>query len=45
MEKTTNKIEYVSPSIMAIEIMLEGSILIGSGGTAGGNAGGEDGWD
>lgn len=45
MEKTTNKIEYVSPSIKAIEIMFEGSILIGSGGTAGGDAGGEDGWD
>lgn len=45
MEKTTNKIEYVRPSIKAIEIMLEGSILIGSGGTAGGDAGGEDGWD
>lgn len=45
MEKTTNKIEYVSPSLEAIEIMLEGSILIGSGGTAGGDAGGEDGWD
>ena len=45
MDKITDKVEYVSPSIKAIEIMLEGSILIGSGGTAGGDAGGEDGWD
>ena len=44
MEKTAVKIEYIGPSIEAIEIMLEGSILIGSG-TAGGDAGGEDGWD
>jgi hypothetical protein len=46
MKKTINNTQYVSPSIEAVEIMLEGSILIGSdGGTAGGDAGGEDGWD
>lgn len=40
-----NNTEYVSPSMKIVELELEGSILIGSGGTAGGNAGGEDGWD
>lgn len=40
-----NNIEYVSPSIKSIELAIEGSIMIGSGGTAGGDAGGEDGWD
>lgn len=43
MEK--NNKEYIAPSIQTIEIALEGSIMIGSGGTAGGDAGGEDGWD
>ena len=37
--------EYVSPSMKTVEFELEGSILIGSGGTSGGDAGGEDGWD
>lgn len=45
MEKITDNTEYICPSMATIEIVLEGSILIGSGGTAGGDAGGEDGWD
>ena len=45
MKKTINNTQYVSPSIEALEIILEGSILTGSGGNAGGDAGGEDGWD
>ena len=45
MDKITDKIEYVIPSMKTVEFELEGSILIGSGGTAGGDAGGEDGWD
>lgn len=45
MDKITDKVEYVSPSMKTVEFELEGSILIGSGGTAGGDAGGEDGWD
>lgn len=40
-----NNTEYDSPAMEILEIMLEGSILIDSGGTAGGDAGGEDGWD
>ena len=40
-----NNTEYVSPSMKTVELELEGSILIGSGGTACGDAGGEDGWD
>ena len=32
MDKTTNKIEYVSPSMKTVEFEFEGSILIGSGG-------------
>ena len=43
MDKIKDKVEYVSPS--TVELELEGSILISSGGTAGGDAGGEDGWD
>ena len=47
MDKITDKVEYVSPSMKTVELMLEGSILVDSpgGGTAGGDAGGEDGWD
>ena len=46
MEKKINSSDYVSPSIEAVELIIEGSILVNSpGGTAGGDAGGEDGWD
>lgn len=45
MDKITDKVEYVSPSMKTVELAIEGSIMIGSGGTAGGDAGGEDGWD
>lgn len=45
MEKKIKNSEYTSPAMYIAEIMLEGSILIGSGGTAGGDAGGEGGWD
>ncbi len=47
MEKKINY-DYTSPSIETVELMLEGSILVnspGEGGTAGGDAGGENGWD
>jgi hypothetical protein len=43
MKKTIEKIQYESPSIETVELVLEGSILEGSG-DAGGDAGGEDGW-
>ena len=43
-EKLTDII-YEPPSLKCVELSLEGSILIESGGTAGGDAGGEDGWD
>lgn len=47
MEKKIKNTDYTSPSMETIELMLEGSILVDSqgGGTAGGDAGGEDGWD
>lgn len=47
MEKKIKNTDYTSPSMETVELMLEGSILVDSqgGGTAGGNAGGEDGWD
>lgn len=47
MEKKVKNTNYVSPSVEAVELVLEGSILVDSqgGGTAGGDAGGEDGWD
>ncbi len=46
MEKYIRNIDYVSPSVEAVELVLEGCILVNSpGGTAGGDAGGEDGWD
>ena len=45
MKNIRNK-DYVSPSVEAVELILEGNILVNSpGGTAGGDAGGEDGWD
>lgn len=37
--------EYQTPCVEAVEMSLEGSILVESGGTAGGDAGGESGWD
>lgn len=46
MEKKIKNADYVNPSVEAVELVLEGSILVNSpGGTAGGDAGGEDGWD
>ena len=47
MEKKIKNTDYTSPSMETVELMLEGSILVDSpgGGTAGGDAGGEDGWD
>lgn len=47
MEKKIKNTDYTSPSMETFELMLEGSILVDSqgGGTAGGDAGGEDGWD
>lgn len=46
MEKYIRNTDYVSPSVEAVELVLEGSILVNSpGGTASGDAGGEDGWD
>lgn len=46
MENKIRNTDYVSPSVEAVELVPEGSILVNSpGGTAGGDAGGEDGWD
>ena len=47
MEKYIRNTDYVSPSVEAVELVLEGSILLvnSPGGTASGDAGGEDGWD
>ena len=45
MKETLTSIIYETPSLRIVEMSLEGSILIGSGGTAGGDAGGENGWD
>ena len=47
MEKKIKNTDYTSPSMETVELILEGSILADSqgGGTAGGDAGGEDGWD
>ena len=46
MEKNVRNTDYVSPFVEVVELILEGSILVNSpGGTAGGDAGGEDGWD
>lgn len=47
MDKKIKNTDYTSPSMETVELMLEGSILVDSqgGGTAGGDAGGEDGWD
>ena len=46
MGKNIRNKDYVSPSVEAVELIIEGSILVNSpGGTAGGDAGGEDGWD
>jgi hypothetical protein len=46
MEKYIRNTDYVCPFVEVVELVLEGSILVNSpGGTAGGDAGGEDGWD
>ena len=47
MENKIKNTDYISPSAEAVELVLEGSILVNSpGGTAGGNAGGVGGgWD
>lgn len=47
MEKKVKNTNYVSPSVEAVELVLEGSILVNSpGGEAGGDAGGVGGgWD
>lgn len=47
MENKIKNTDYTSPSMETVALMLEGSILVDSqgGGTAGGDAGGEDGWD
>lgn len=45
MERNSMNLEYISPSMELIEITLEGSILTSSSGTAGQDAGGEEGWD
>ena len=46
MKQKIKNTDYISPSVETVELLLEGSILVNSpGGTAGGDAGGEDGWD
>ena len=46
MGKNIRNKDYVSPSVETVEIILAGSILVNSpGGTASGDAGGEEGWD
>lgn len=44
MEEKSVK-EYQTPCVETLEMILEGSVLVGSGGTAGGDAGGESGWE
>ena len=44
MKKELSAVIYEAPSLEIVDIITEGNILTGSG-IAGGDAGGEDGWD
>ena len=44
MEEKSVK-EYQTPRVEILEMIFEGSVRVESGGIAGGDAGGESGWD